>query len=598
MEYMALVEIYDQLAATDSNNEKRDILAETFQKAGTEELRRLVTLIRGRLSPAHDRTELGVSSSLTMDAVLRATGASETGVRERWQETGDLGDAAAWAAENGGQQTLFSKPLTVERVHDRLRELATFNGDGSQDRRIQALGGLIADATPNEARYVVRTALGHMRVGIGEGTIRDALAVAFLDSTDQAAAVIERAYQVTNDYRTVAETARDHGREGLQTLEVEPFRPVQVMLAEKGESLPETVADAAGSDQVLCEYKYDGVRVQIHLADGETRIYTRRLQDVTEAFPDVVRVVTEGVQGPAILDGELVGYTPETIDNAGPEREPVAFQDLSRRIKRESGIVEMTREVPVIVHLFDCLYDGNSLLDEPLHDRLERLEAVFQEIDPESRAARGDDNQQAAAGAIESSLDENQLSVVAGLERAQAVTVSVAEPDPAETLYQEALEAGHEGLMVKNLDAPYDPGRRVGRLLKLKPTMEPLDLVVTRATYSEGRRSQLLGRLHLGCYDPERSAFREVGRLSTGYTDETLKALTERLEKHVIARDERQLQLEPAIVLEVEYEEIQESSEYDSGFALRFPRFLGIREDLDPNDADPLSRVEHLYEDQ
>lgn len=598
MDYTALVEVYDRLAATESNNQKRDILAETFREAGDKELPRLVTLVRGRLSPAHDRTELGVSSSLTLDAIVRATGASETRVREHWKQTGDLGDAAAWAAENGGQQTLFSNALTVERVHDRLRELATFEGDGSQDRRVQALGGLIADATPNEARYVVRTALGHMRVGIGEGTIRDALAVAFLDSTDQAAATVERAYQVTNDYRTVAETARDQGYEGLQTLEVEPFRPVQVMLAEKGESLPETIEDAAGSNHVLCEYKYDGVRVQIHLAGGETRIYTRRLQDVTEAFPDVVQAVSEGVEGPAILDGELVGYTPETIGNTGPERDPVAFQNLSRRIKRESEIAAMTGEIPVIVHLFDCLYDGKSLLEESLRDRLSRLDTVSREIEPKPAAVCGGETRQYSSGEIEQSPSDNQVFAVAGLERAQAVTVSVAEPDPAESLYQEALEAGHEGLMVKNLDAPYDPGRRVGRLLKLKPTMEPLDLVVTRATYSEGRRSQLLGRLHLGCYDDEQDTFREVGRLSTGYTDDKLKALTERLETHVIARDERQLQLEPAMVLEVEYEEIQESTEYGSGFALRFPRFLGIREDLNPTGADQLTRVEKLYKTQ
>ncbi len=572
MEYAALVDVYDRLAATDSNNEKRDILAGAFADAG-EMLVRLVTLARGRLSPAYDRTELGVSSSLTLDAILRATGAPEAAVREHWRETGDLGDAAAWAVENGSQQTLFSSTLTVERVHDDLRELATYEGAGSQDRKIDTLAGLLADADANEGRYVVRTALGHMRVGVGEGTIRDAVAHAFLDGSADAIEAVERAFQVTTDFRVVAETARDEGRTGLDALDVELFRPVQVMLAEKADSLTAGLTDAASDGRALCEYKYDGIRVQIHVDGDEVRLFTRRLEDVTEQFPDVVRAVREGVGADrAVLDGELVGYTPDTI--LTDARDPVAFQEFSRRVKRESDIESMARRVPTVVHLFDCLTDGETLLGQPLSERLERLDATFAPVEPDPDVPR------------------------AGLERGRSVWVTTDDSGPAEVLYREALDAGHEGLMVKNPGAAYQPGRRVGRLLKLKPTMEALDLVVTRATYSEGRRSEWLGRLYLGCYDPSSDTFREVGRLSTGYTDDELAALTDRLEELVTARDGRDVDLRPEVVLEVEYEEIQESSEYDSGYALRFPRFVGVREDLDPTDADTAGRVDELYASQ
>ena len=572
MEYAALVDVYDRLAATDSNNEKRDILAAAFADAGAM-LPRLVTLVRGRLSPAYDRTELGVSSSLTLDAVLRVTGADETAVRDRWQETGDLGDAAAWAVEHGSQQTLFSSPLTVERVHDDLRKLATYEGAGSQDRKIDTLAGLVADADADEARYVVRTALGHMRVGVGEGTLRDAVAHAFLDGSERAIDAVERAFQVTTDFRVVAEAARDEGLAGLERLEIELFRPVQVMLAEKAESLSAGIDDAAIDGRARCEYKYDGVRVQIHVDGDDVGLFTRRLQDVTEQFPDVVRAVGEGVTADrAVLDGEVVGYTPDTVTSEA--REPVAFQELSQRVKRESDIEAMTREVPVVVHLFDCLADDETLLDRPLTARLERLDAAFEPVAPDSEAGR------------------------AGLEAARSAWMSTDDPEAAEALYRDALDAGHEGLMLKNPSATYQPGRRVGRLLKHKPTMEPLDLVVTRATYSEGRRSEWLGRLYLGSYDPAADAFREVGRLSTGYTDEELAALTERLEALVVAREGRDVDLRPEVVLEVEYEEIQASSEYDSGYALRFPRFLGVREDLDPTDADTVERVAELYDSQ
>jgi len=572
MEYAALVDVYDRLAATDSNNEKRDVLASVFADAG-EMLPRLVTLARGRLSPAYDRTELGVSSSLTLDAILRATGAPETAVCEHWRETGDLGDAAAWAVENGSQQTLFSSTLTVERVHDDLRELATYEGAGSQDRKVDTLAGLLADADANEGRYVVRTALGHMRVGVGEGTIRDAVAHAFLDGSADTIEAVERAFQVTTDFRVVAETARDEGRTGLDALDIELFRPVQVMLAEKAESLTAGLTDAASDGRALCEYKYDGIRVQIHVDGDEVRLFTRRLEDVTEQFPDVVQAVREGVGvDRAVLDGELVGYTPDTI--LTDARDPVAFQEFSRRVKRESDIESMARRVPTVVHLFDCLTDGETLLGQPLSERLERLDATFAPIEPDPDVPR------------------------AGLERGRSVWVTADDSGPAEALYREALDAGHEGLMVKNPGAAYQPGRRVGRLLKLKPTMEALDLVVTRATYSEGRRSEWLGRLYLGCYDPSSDTFREVGRLSTGYTDDELAALTDQLEELVTARDGRDVDLRPAVVLEVEYEEIQESSEYDSGYALRFPRFVGVREDLDPTDADTAGRVGELYSSQ
>ena len=581
MEYAELVAVYDRLADTDSNHDKRDILAETFAEAG-ELLPVVVKLVRGRLFAAHQREELGVSSSLTLDAIAKSTGVAESDLRDQWRETGDLGDVAAWAVDNQTQQTLFSDSLTVGRVHDTLREITSFEGNGSQQRRIDEIAGLLADADPNEARYIVRTALGHMRVGIGEGTIRDAIAVAFLDGSEEAIDAVERAYQVTNDYRVVARTARDEGESGLDDLDIDLFRPVQVMLAEKGESLDEALADAAADGEAICEVKYDGARVQIHKQGEEIRLVTRRLEDITEQFPDVVAAVREGVTAESvILDGELVGYTPETVES--DERRPVSFQRFSQRIKREDGVEAMAREVPVVVHLFDCLYDGETLIETSFSERTERLDASFEDV----------------------SVAPDELR--AGLEHSRTVRAQIEVEDDAETveppaavtdLYQSALDAGHEGLMLKNPAATYQPGTRVGRMLKVKPTMEPLDLVVSRAIYSEGRRSDWLGRLYLACYDESADEFREVGRLSTGYTDEELDDLTDRLEELIVSQDGRAVELRPAVVLEVEYEEIQESGEYDSGYALRFPRFLRRRETLDPEDADTLDRIERLYDQQ
>ena len=554
MEYATLAAVYRSVEATQADTEKTAALADLFRDAG-DLLPVVVRLARGKVYPRYAATDLGVSSSLTQAAVEKATGVDANRIEEWWKETGDLGAAAERAVAERTQQTLASTPLTVERVHDTLRELAEYEGAGSQERKVDAVAGLVSDADPAEARFVVRTALGHLRIGVGDGTVRDALATAFEVPVD----AVERAHQLTNDVALVAETARDEGEAGLHELDVELFRPAEAMLARAADDLEAGLADVGTGDTAYLEVKYDGARVQLHKDGDDVRVFTRRMEDVTAQFPDAVEAVRAGVDvDRCILDGELVGYDPDTGD-------PVAFQRFSKRIKRKYGVEELAAEIPVTIHLFDCLHDGDSLLGEPLAARLDRLDAL---IDP----------------------------IPGDIERARHLTPDG--PDAAETFYREALSAGHEGVMCKNPEAAYTPGRRVDTMAKVKPTMEPLDLVVTRAKYSEGRRSEQLGRLYLACYDADRDALREVGRLSTGYTDEELAALTERLEPLIRERDGRDVDLDPEVVLEAEYEEIQESTEYGSGYALRFPRFLGVREDLSPTDADTHERVERLYEEQ
>ncbi len=605
MEYAALVEVYDRLAGTQSTHRKVAIVAETLAETPREDLPMVLRLLRGELFAPWDPAELGVSSSLASRAIERATGVPEAEVETDWRETGDLGSAAARAVERAVQQTLVSETLTVERVYGDLRDLADYEGAGSEDRRVDTVAGLLADADPDEAKYVVRTALGHLRLGVGRGTIRDAIAAAFVGSdhtepgeTPEAdVEAVERALQVTNDAGLVARTAAAAGRAGLADLDLEVGRPVEVMLAEKADSVETAVADALEASSAaetgegdgeedddgsgnadspappapLSEYKVDGFRAQVHFetqeagggsgdsGDGETgpQIFTRRLEDVTAQFPDVVDAMAGFDADAYIVEGEVVAYDPDT-------GEPVPFQQLSRRIKRKHDVQRLVEEVPVVIYLFDLLYlDGESLLDRSLAERVDALEGRLTELANETE---------------------------------RMPNLRSRDPDRVREFYEDALAAGHEGIMVKTADATYQPGKRVGYTRKVKPTMESLDLVVTRAKWSEGRRSNNLGRLYLACRDGE--DFREVGRLSTGFTDEQLADLTARLEPHILEEDGRDVDLEPTEVLEVAYEEIQQSPEYDSGYALRFPRFEGFRDDLDVGDADTLERVESLYESQ
>ena len=580
MEYAALVEVYERLAATESTDRTAAIVAETLATAGDDLLAVLVRLLRGRPLDPWEEGDLGVSSALTRRAVERATGVGADEIEERWRETGDLGDAAAWAVANRRQRTLVSAALGVRGVHDRLRGLAELSGPGSRERRIETVAGLVSDAgSPDAARYLVRTALGHLRLGVGDGALRDAIARAFLDGEGDAGAdAVERAHQLTTDYTVVARRARAAGRAGLADL----GRPVESVRARPADGLAAGLVAVAGPDDgVVLEHKYDGVRIQIHVRDGgdEVRLFTRRLVEVTDAFPDLVAAVRRRVDAErCLLDGEAVGYDPET-------GAPVPFQEFSRRIRREHDVAALAREVPATVHAFDCLsLDGETLLDAPLDERRTRLAGVLGDGD-------GDDDDDDGDGPGRLALATAHRLTVAADEPTDVAESALVD---ARSVRDEALDRGHEGLMLKNPAAAYEPGRRVGTMAKLKPTIDPLDLVVVGATYSEGRRSELLGRLRLACRDGDE--LREVGRLSTGYTDAELEALTDRLEKLIVARDGRTVELRPAVVLAVECEAVQLSTEHDSGYALRFPRFLGVREDLDPNDADGLDRIARLHD--
>lgn len=577
MEYEALVAVYADLEETSATLEKRQVLAECFSECPPDLLPSVVKLVRGAVFAPWESRDLGVSSSLALEAISKATGLDPDVIEEWWRAEGDLGDAAGRAVAERTQQTLVSGRLDVSRVHETLQAVAAYDGPGSQERRVDAIAGLVSDADPDEARYVVRTVVGAMRLGVGDGIVRDALADAFLDGSEEAVEAVQRAYEVTNDFAVVAERARSAGRVGLADLDVEVFRPIKPMLAHKAEDVAtaleelgagaergleaelDTGSNAGTGNSVLLETKYDGIRAKLHRSDDTVKVFTRRLEEVTQQFPDAVAAVEDHVAaGEFVIEAEVVGYEPET-------GEPVAFQELSRRIKRKYDIEAMAEEIPVTVYPFDLLYlDGRSRLDDPLRERLDALEGI---LSPAERR----------------------------LER--AANVRTASIDRAESFYEDAVAAGHEGVMAKNLDASYQPGARVGYQLKVKTLMEPLDLVVTRAKWSEGRKSGFLGRPYLACRTGDGS-FQEVGRMHTGFTDEDLAEFTGLVEPLIEEIDGREAILRPEVVLEVEYEEIQASPTYDSGYALRFPRLVRIRHDLDPEDADTLDRVRDLYEGQ
>ncbi|OLZ41019.1 DNA ligase [Natrinema saccharevitans] len=555
----------------------RDLLADA-----EGEIDVVARFVQGRVFPAWDSTTLDVGPSACYEAIARAAGRNVSGddVEERLAEVGEIGDVAA-SYEFGGQQGLGAftgggdagsggngNDLTVREVADTLAELAAADGSGSHDRKVDLLFGLFNRASSEEARYLARLVLSEMRIGVGEGTVRDAIAAAFDVPEDR----VERALQVSNDYGQVARIARDEGLAGLDAVDLAVGRPVQAMLAQAG-----TVTDALEVwDEAAVESKYDGARIQLHhdpagMDDGdgstvETRVFSRNMEEVTDALPEVVEFADETLEEPAILDGEVVA-----IDDDGS---PLPFQAVLKRFRRKHDVAKAREDVSVRPVFFDCLHaGGEDLLAEPLTTRHDRLRSVLSAADSD-----GDD---ATDGTADADIEGLSLLRLAD------------DPDEIESIDAAALEAGHEGIMLKDPESTYSPGRRGKHWRKRKPDVETIDCVVTGAEWGEGRRATFLGTFELSVRAGD--ALETVGKVATGITDEKLEALTELLEPHITAEDGQEIDLEPEVVFEVGYEEIQSSPTYSSGYALRFPRFQGVRSDKDPADADSIERLERLH---
>ena len=548
MEFRTLAGRFAEIEATDADLEIRAEVADLLRDAS--ELSTVVRFLLGRVFPAHDSRTLDVGPQLCYEAIARAAGrnVSAADVEDRLAAHGDVGEVAA-SYDLGGQQGLGaftdgdSDALRVAGLDATLRELAAASGDGSQETKLDLLFGLFNRCDPVEARYLARLVLSEMRIGVGEGTVRDAIADAF----EVPVASVERALQVSNDYSLVAERARDGGTAALDGMTLEVGRPVQAMLAQTG-----TVTDALDDwPEVAVEWKFDGARVQAHYDGDEVRLFSRNMEGVTAPLPEVVDALSAALDAPAILDGEVVA-----VDGTG---DPRPFQAVLRRFRRKHDVAKAREDVELEFHAFDCLHaDGEDLLERPLVDRHDRLAALLEGEELVSRLRLSD------------------------------------EPEEVASIEQEALEAGHEGIMLKNPESAYTPGNRGQNWLKRKPDVETLDCVVTGAEWGEGRRANLLGTFELSVRDGD-GGFESIGKVATGITDEELEELTDLLEPHLRAETGTAIDIEPAVVFEVGYEEIQSSPTYGSGYALRFPRFLGVRDDKNPGDADSRERLERLH---
>jgi len=533
--------ICDRLEGISGRLEMIDVVAGVLPSLDDSELPLFVRFVMGRIFPDWSPLKLGIGPNLLYEAIASVAGVKKEAVVDAVNRTGDPGKATEELLAVKTQMSFFTESFTLSDVYREFEQMAQEEGKRSQRGKIGSVRKLLANAEPREGRYLARLLMGELRIGIGEGNVRDAIAKAFgVPATD-----VEHAFQANNDLGETAVLARK-GPEALRSVEIGIFRPVRLMLAQQG-TLGEMVADHGA---VAAEFKYDGSRFQFHRKGERVRVYSRKLEEVTNALPDVIRALLPATSHDVILDGEAV---------AEKDGRPMPFQFVLRRFRRKYDVESKAGEIRLVPYVFDILFrDGQTLIDLPYTERRKILEETLS--------------------------DHVAPHVVSG------------EVKELEAFYQRALDAGHEGIMVKALQSPYSPGVRGRMWAKIKPEVDTLDLAVIGAEWGEGRRATFFGSFLLAA--GESGELVPVAKVATGISDETLAALFEIFREKVISREGKEVRFEPEEVFEVGYSEIQASPHYPGGFTLRFPRFIRLRDDKGIGEIDTLDTIRSRYRRQ
>ncbi len=554
MDYQNLVNCYKALESTTKRLEKTEILSNFLKKIKIQELKNITHLLQGTIFPDYDERKLGISSRLILKALSNSTGTPQEKIEKEWAKKGDLGIIAESLTKTKKQTTLTTKKITTELITNNLTKLSTLEGEGTINRKIQLITELLTSSTPEQAKYITRTILSDLRIGVSYGVIRDSIAKAF----DKEVKEIEQAYNVIADYGEVAVKAKNNK---LKDIKLRPGTPTKVMLALLANNIEECF-EALGKTLQL-EYKLDGFRIIAHKYNKKISLFTRRLENVTSRFPELIDHIDKNIKGKNfIIDCEAVGFDRKT-------KKYLPFQSISQRIKRKHNIEQMSKQFPVELDVFDILYYNNkSLFEKPLKERRALLEKIIKQT-------------------------PRKITLTKKL-----VTSNKSK---AMKFFKQALKDGEEGVIIKKLDSKYKPGRYVGGWLKLKSILEPLDLVITKAEYGTGKRAGWITSYTLSCQHNEE--FLEIGKVSTGVKEKseglTYKEMTKLLKPLILKQKAKELEIKPKIILEVAYEEIQKSPKYSSGFALRFPRVLR-RRDIEKSleEINDLNLIKKIYNTQ
>ena len=578
MEFSIIAEIFERMENTTKRIELTNLLVELLKKTPKKIIPNAVYLLQGIIRPNFEGVELGVAEKLAIRAISKSSGLSIKKIEDDYKKCGDLGITASNILKLKTQTTFTAEKITLERVYETLFRIAKLVGKGSQDLKMKYISSLLNDATPLEAKFVLKILLGTLRLGIAENTIMDALAIAFTGKKENKEQ-IENAYNVSSDLGKVSLLIATDGIDEIKKFKISLFSPIRPMLADRVKSEKEAIKKM--SEIFAAEYKLDGERVQIHKQANEVVLFSRRLENITQYYPDIVENVKKSLSvNEGVFEAEIVPVN----ENTG---EFLPFQELMHR-RRKYKLEKAISQYPITVNFFDVLYfDKKDCLNLEYSERRKILEKLVNEDD--------------FSKLVPMLLVKNENEI--------------------EDFLENSINSGCEGLMLKTLDAPYRAGARGSNWLKLKREYrnelgDSLDLIVIGAYFGRGRRTGLYGTLLLGTYNPDKDNFPSVCKVGTGFTDESLDQLyqilsnkiTLKKNSRVVSEMEADVWFEPELVLEIVASEITLSPIHKtglnlirkgSGFALRFPKFTGkIRYEKAVEDASTDEEVLTLYKGQ
>lgn len=575
MRYLELVDSYEKIESTSSRILMTNYLIDLFKITPEKDIDKIIYLTEGRLYPNFVGIELGMAEKMALKALSMASGISQNKVEDEYKKKGDIGTIAENLLKMKTQTTLFKRDLEVIDVYEALDKIARTSGAGSADTKIRTLSGLLTDSSPKEAKYIMRIVTGKMRLGVANMTIIDALSQAFAGGRKED---VERIYNVNSDLGEIARTLKSKGIEGIKEYHSKVGRPIRMMLAQRMNSAKEIIEKIG---KAICEYKYDGERLQIHKSGNKILLFSRNLENITEQYPDIIRFVQQNLKvNEAIVEGECVAVDPDS-------GYMLPFQQLMHR-RRKYGIEEKTEEFPANIYLFDLLFaDGKDLMNKSLIERRDILKNSIVE--------------QNGFKMSHATISDNTIEI--------------------EKFFESAIENGCEGLILKDPNSPYQAGARGWSWIKLKRSYqvkiaEPIDVVIVGAFMGRGRRSGSYGALLVAIYDPERDIFSTISKLGSGFTDEELKELPimlndyklERKHPRVESMIEADIWFTPEIVMEVIGDELTLSPIHpcaynkireNAGIAIRFPRFThNWRYDKSAEDATSSFEIIEMYKAQ
>jgi DNA ligase 1 len=536
---------------TSSKNAKVAIIAEYLAKLDDLSLPAAVLFLSGAVFPKGSGLALNVGFNTIRQSLSEIARLEPEEIQEIYLKHGDMGALAEHAVSKKQWSSLVpQRQLLLPDLHDQLRKIADASGPRSAETKKKILTGLLINCSPLEARYLVKIATGELRVGAVEGLVELAVGKAFGHDAQS----VRQAMLLSGDIAQVALLAK---KDALATAIMKPLAPLSFMLADVMFSAEE-IAQYYGGKQMICEFKYDGIRMQLHKFGGQARMFSRKLEDVTGSFPEIAGAAAL-LQHDFILDGEVLAYKNDR---------PLHFQELQKRLRRKAVTEQLKSEIPVIYAPYDVMYvDGQQVIDRPLIERKSLLSQIKFKVPI---------------------IDLGYRVVSSAQEIADA--------------FVESRKLGHEGLVIKEPESQYHPGKRGRHWVKLKRELDTIDAVVVIAEYGHGKRAGMLSDYTFAVQDDDDDddggELKAIGKAYSGLADDEIAELTARLRSIAVKNEGYRLLVRPEIVLEVAFDSIQKSDRHDSGYALRFPRIKYIRADKTVSDIDTLDKVRRIYESQ